>query len=455
MEQSLERMRRFFASGQTQDCGFRMDSLRRLRRGIAENEPVLLEAMRQDLGKSSFEAYECELLSVYREIDEAIRRLRGWSKPRRVKTPWYHFPAASRLLPEPLGVSLILSPWNYPFLLAVSPLVAAVAAGCCAVVKPSEDAPHTASALESLLAGCFAPEHVVCMQGGVAESERLLALPFDKIFFTGSPRVGRIVMQAAARNLTPVTLELGGKSPCIVDETADLALAAKRIVWGKTLNAGQTCVAPDYLLVHRSVKDALLQKLTEQTPVFYGARPLENDEYPRIINKRQFDRLVGLLEAGRPQIVCGGGYDAARLKIEPTVFADLPPAHPLMEEELFGPLLPVLSVDSVQQALDYIAARPKPLALYLFTNDAARKKQVPRAAHFGGCCINDTVLHVSNHYLPFGGVGESGMGRYHGRRGFEAFSHEKAVLTNRCFPDLPVRYPPYGNKLGLLKRLVK
>lgn len=455
MESILERMRRFFESGETQDCGFRIRSLRRLRRGIAENEPALLEAVRMDLGKSAFEAYECELLSVYREIDESIRRLRSWSKPRRVKTPWYHFPAASRLYPEPLGVSLILSPWNYPFLLAVSPLVAAVSAGCCAVVKPSEDAPHTAAALEALLTGCFETEHVVCVQGGVCESERLLALPFDKIFFTGSPRVGRIVMQAAARNLTPVTLELGGKSPCIVDETADIALAAKRILWGKTLGAGQTCVAPDYLLVHRSVKDALLQKLAEFSTAFYGARPLENGDYPRIVNERHFDRLVGLLEAGRPQIVFGGGYDKARLKIEPTVFADLPPAHPLMEEELFGPLLPVLPVDSLQQALDMVAARPKPLALYLFSNDAARIKHVTRTAHFGGCCINDTVLHVNNHYLPFGGVGESGMGRYHGRRGFEAFSYEKAVLTNRRFPDLPIRYPPYGDKLGLLKRLVK
>lgn len=455
MESMLERMRRFFESGETQDCGFRIRSLRRLRCGIAENEPALLEAIRMDLGKSAFEAYECELLSVYQEIDESIRRLRSWSKSRRVKTPWYHFPAASRLYPEPLGVSLILSPWNYPFLLAVSPLVAAVSAGCCAVVKPSEDAPHTAAALEALLTGCFEAEHVVCVQGGVCESERLLALPFDKIFFTGSPRVGRIVMQAAARHLTPVTLELGGKSPCIVDETADIALAAKRILWGKTLGAGQTCVAPDYLLVHRSVKDALLQKLAEFSTAFYGARPLENENYPRIVNERHFDRLVGLLEAGRPQIVFGGGYDKALLKIEPTAFAGLPPAHPLMEEELFGPLLPVLPVDSLQQALDMAAARPKPLALYLFSNDAARIKHVTRSAHFGGCCVNDTVLHVNNHYLPFGGVGESGMGRYHGRRGFEAFSYEKAVLSNRRFPDLPIRYPPYGDKLGLLKRLVK
>ena len=443
----------FYSAGMTLPHSFRMKQLQKLKTMLLEYEEELYEALYADLGKSRFESWETEIGPVLQEISYAQRHLKSWMKPRRAKTSILHFPSSGKMIPEPYGTVLILSPWNYPVQLTLMPLAAAIAAGNCAVLSLPTASMHTSRVLEKLLADAFAEEHVRTYLGDIPTNTELLKEPFDYIFFTGSPRVGKIVMEAAAKNLTPVTLELGGKSPCIVDRTADIQLAARRIVWGKSLNSGQTCVAPDYILAEQSVKGRLCTALAEEYQKLYGNDPINNPDYPKIINGQHFERLVSLLEGQK--IISGGRYDRESRKMELTVL-DSPDVHaPVMEEEIFGPILPVLSYETLDEVKRFVNSRPKPLALYLFTRSEETERRVMEEIPFGGGCVNDTVVHLVNHSLPFGGVGNSGMGRYHGKFGFDTFTHYKGVLKKGHWLDLPVRYPPYGEKLGLLKKMMK
>ena len=443
----------YFQSGATLPLEFRLAHLRSLYRGIKRFEPQILEALRSDLGKSAEESYMSEIGMCLTEIRHTARHLREWSRPQRVPTPLMHFPGSSRIVREPRGVCLIIAPWNYPFLLAVGPMISAIAAGNCVTLKPSEYAPATAAVLEKMLDVCFEGRFCRTVTGGAEVSAAETARPYDMIFFTGSTAVGRKVMAAAAQNLTPVVLELGGKSPCIVDETADLPVAAARIIWGKCLNSGQTCVAPDYVLVARSRKDALIREMQKAICRFYGEDPCENSAYPRIVNERHFDRLAAMLPED-PAV--GGRVDRESLKIEPTLIeTTLNDQSPLMTEEIFGPLLPIVPYDNIHEALGYILSRPRPLALYLFSRNRKLQRRVVETIPFGGGCINDTISHITTPYLPFGGTGDSGMGAYHGRCGYETFTHAKSILSKPFRPDLPVRYPPLTGKLDLLHKILR
>lgn len=443
----------YFQSGATLPLEFRLAQLRSLYRGIKRFEPQILKALRSDLGKSAEESYMSEIGMCLTEIRHTARHLREWSRPQRVPTPLMHFPGSSRIVREPRGVCLIIAPWNYPFLLAVGPMISAIAAGNCVTLKPSEYAPATAAVLEKMLDVCFEGRFCRTVTGGAEVSAAETARPYDMIFFTGSTAVGRKVMAAAAQNLTPVVLELGGKSPCIVDETADLPVAAARIIWGKCLNSGQTCVAPDYVLVARSRKDALIREMQKAICRFYGEDPCENSAYPRIVNERHFDRLAAMLPED-PAV--GGRVDRESLKIEPTLIeTTLNDQSPLMTEEIFGPLLPIVPYDNIHEALGYILSRPRPLALYLFSRNRKLQRRVVETIPFGGGCINDTISHITTPYLPFGGTGDSGMGAYHGRCGYETFTHAKSILSKPFRPDLPVRYPPLTGKLDLLHKILR
>ncbi len=443
----------YFQSGATLPLEFRLAQLRSLYRGIKRFEPQILEALRSDLGKSAEESYMSEIGMCLTEIRHTARHLREWSRPQRVPTPLMHFPGSSRIVREPRGVCLIIAPWNYPFLLAVGPMISAIAAGNCVTLKPSEYAPATAAVLEKMLDVCFEERFCRTVTGGAEVSAAETARPYDMIFFTGSTAVGRKVMAAAAQNLTPVVLELGGKSPCIVDETADLPVAAARIIWGKCLNSGQTCVAPDYVLVARSRKDALIREMQKAICRFYGEDPCENSAYPRIVNERHFDRLAAMLPED-PAV--GGRVDRESLKIEPTLIeTTLNDQSPLMTEEIFGPLLPIVPYDNIHEALGYILSRPRPLALYLFSRNRKLQRRVVETIPFGGGCINDTISHITTPYLPFGGTGDSGMGAYHGLCGYETFTHAKSILSKPFRPDLPVRYPPLTGKLDLLHKILR
>lgn len=443
----------YFRSGATLPLEFRLAQLRSLYRGIKRFEPQILKALRSDLGKSAEESYMSEIGMCLTEIRHTARHLREWSRPQRVPTPLMHFPGSSRIVREPRGVCLIIAPWNYPFLLAVGPMISAIAAGNCVTLKPSEYAPATAAVLEKMLDVCFEGRFCRTVTGGAEVSAAETARPYDMIFFTGSTAVGRKVMAAAAQNLTPVVLELGGKSPCIVDETADLPVAAARIIWGKCLNSGQTCVAPDYVLVARSRKDALIREMQKAICRFYVEDPCENSAYPRIVSERHFDRLAAMLPED-PAV--GGRVDRESLKIEPTLIeTTLNDQSPLMTEEIFGPLLPIVPYDNIHEALGYILSRPRPLALYLFSRNRKLQRRVVETIPFGGGCINDTISHITTPYLPFGGTGDSGMGAYHGRCGYETFTHAKSILSKPFRPDLPVRYPPLTGKLDLLHKILR
>lgn len=443
----------YFQSSATLPLEFRLAQLRSLYRGIKRFEPQILKALRSDLGKSAEESYMSEIGMCLTEIRHTARHLREWSRPQRVPTPLMHFPGSSRIVREPRGVCLIIAPWNYPFLLAVGPMISAIAAGNCVTLKPSEYAPATAAVLEKMLDVCFEGRFCRTVTGGAEVSAAETARPYDMIFFTGSTAVGRKVMAAAAQNLTPVVLELGGKSPCIVDETADLPVAAARIIWGKCLSSGQTCVAPDYVLVARSRKDALIREMQKAICRFYGEDPCENSAYPRIVNERHFDRLAAMLPED-PAV--GGRVDRESLKIEPTLIeTTLNDQSPLMTEEIFGPLLPIVPYDNIHEALGYILSRPRPLALYLFSRNRKLQRRVVETIPFGGGCINDTISHITTPYLPFGGTGDSGMGAYHGRCGYETFTHAKSILSKPFRPDLPVRYPPLTGKLDLLHKILR
>ena len=448
----LQTQRAFFASGRTKDVTFRTECLRKMERWIRRCDEDIMSALKADLNKPPFEAFATETGIVLDELRYTLKHIRSWDKPKSVLSNLKNFPSSGKIYPEPYGIALIMSPWNYPFLLTVTPIIAAVAAGNCAVVKPSAYSPETSSLIAKMCAEVFEKGHVTVVEGGREENKMLLDERYDVIFFTGSTAVGKTVMQAAAQHLTPVILELGGKSPCIVDETANIQLAAKRIAWGKFVNAGQTCVAPDYVLAHESVKQKLIDEMKKNIQTMYGGKPCENPAYPRIINEKHFKRLLGLLEGEK--IVSGGNSNVASLQIEPALLDDVRWETPVMGEEIFGPILPVLAYSNIKDVIQMINDRPKPLAAYLFTSDKNVKRNFLRNISFGGGCINDTVVHLSVSRLPFGGVGASGMGSYHGKAGFDVFTHYKSVLRKSTLIDIPLRYPPYSSwGLKLLKRI--
>ena len=437
----VTRQRKYFQTGATLPVSVRITALRGLYTAIVKYENEIHDALKKDLGKSGFESYMCETGLVLEEISCMLKHIRRFAGEKRVRTPLAQFHSRSFKKPSPYGVTLIMSPWNYPFMLTLSPLVDALAAGNTAVVKPSAYSPNTSEILRKILSQCFDPQYVAVVTGGRAENTCLLREHFDYIFFTGSQTVGKEVMRNAAEYLTPVTLELGGKSPCIVDQTADIRLAARRIVFGKYLNCGQTCVAPDYIYCHRSVKDSLVKEIQRQIQLQYGEEPLHNPDYGKIINKKHFDRILGLIE--EKKIVHGGNSDRDTLRIEPTVLDNVTFADPVMQEEIFGPLMPVLVFDNLDEAITRINAMPHPLALYFFTSDKAAAKDVTSRCGFGGGCINDTIIHLATTEMGFGGFGESGMGAYHGKTGFDTFSHYKSIVDKKTWIDLPMRYQPY------------
>ncbi len=449
----MENQRAFYNSGQTKDISFRIKQLNILKHAIEENEEKIFQALHEDLRKSPYEAYLTEVGIVRDELRHMVKKVQKWARPKRVPTPIYHIPSSSYIYPEPYGIALIISPWNYPFQLAVTPLAAAMAAGNCAVIKPSEFSAYTSQVLAELFETYFDPSYISVITGNADVSTALLAEKFDYIFFTGSPAVGKIVMAAAAKHLTPVTLELGGKSPCIVDADTNIDLTAKRIVSGKFINAGQTCIAPDYLMVHQSVKEPLVDRIIHYIQKFYGIKPGKSPDYPKIINKKHFDRLLGLTKDAT--IMCGGDADPDQQIIAPTLLSNIDGDHPSMQEEIFGPILPVMEFDNLSDAIARINERPRPLALYLFSNDQKSIDEVLKNVSFGGGCINDTLIHFATPNLPFGGVGNSGMGGYHGKFGFDTFSHRKSVMRSTLRFDFPFRYPTFYKHLKLLKTVLR
>ncbi len=451
----VNRQREYFLSGKTLPVSERVNNLKKLRRAILDFEGKILQALYEDLGKSEFEAYATEIGVTLHELSYMIRKLPSLAKPRRVKTPLTHFPSTSRLYRDPYGVVLIVAPWNYPFQLLMMPLIGAIAGGNCTVLKTSASAPATSAVVKEMLLSAFPEEFIAVVEGREAGSRDLPDEEFDLIFFTGSVNVGREIMERAAKNLTPVVLELGGKSPCIVDETADLALAAKRIIWGKSINSGQTCVAPDYVLVHSSVKDALVGAMKQAIPLLLGEEMLNNKDLPCIVNQHHFERLTGLIDTGN--VVYGGRSNPQERKIELTILEGVTWDCPVMQEELFGPILPILTYDDREEMLRFLARREKPLALYLFTESKEMEELVTARLSYGGGCINDTIMHVANIHLPFGGVGKSGMGSYHGKDSFAAFTHAKGVVKRAKRMDPPLRYPPYDSKgkMQILRRFLR
>ncbi|MBR5537911.1 MAG: aldehyde dehydrogenase [Clostridia bacterium] len=441
MDRLLERQRTFFQTGATLPVEARLEALGRLRDTIVRYEERICAALRADLGKSAFESYMCEAGLVLSEISWLLKHTRRLARRKTVPTPLAQFAAHSYTQPSPRGSVLILSPWNYPFLLALDPLADAIAAGNTAILKPSAYAPATGQVIAELVAECFPPEHVAVVLGGRAENAVLLEKKFDLVFFTGSQAVGKEVLRKCAEHLTPAVLELGGKSPCIVDESAKIPLAAKRIVFAKFLNCGQTCVAPDYILCHASVKDRLIREIGQQITLQFGARPLDNPDYGKIISRRHFDRIRGLID--REKVFCGGEADEAACRIAPTVMDNVTWEDAVMQAEIFGPVLPVLTFDDLKDIPTLLANREKPLALYLFTQSRAAVDFITTRCQYGGGCVNDAVIHLATSEMGFGGVGESGMGCYHGKAGFDAFSHRKSMVDKKTWMDLPMRYQPY------------
>ena len=495
----VERQREFFRSGKTLPVEYRIRTLKALRDAIVTMEPEIEAALKEDLGKNQVESYMCESGMVLSELSYTLKNIRKWSRTRRVRTPLAQFPAKSYIIPEPYGNVLIMSPWNYPFLLCLSPLASAIAAGNTAVIKPSAYSPATSRVISGLVSRVFEPGHAAVVEGGRDMNSDLLKQKFDYIFFTGSKTVGRLVMDKAAEHLTPVTLELGGKSPVIVDRTADLRASARRIVFGKFLNCGQTCVAPDYVLVDNEVADRFIEMCKEETLLMYGFDALANDDYGHIINRKHFDRLKALIDGckaagngrnGHEGICFGGRTDAGTLKIDPTIvrlspeiispssLSSISPGHDtpedgyptgqqtatteregqeaVMADEIFGPILPVIPYSDINDAVEYIDRNPRPLATYIFTRDRKLKRELLARLRFGGGCINDTIIHIATERMPFGGVGESGMGHYHGRYGFETFSHLKSIVDKPTWLDLPMRYQPFtGLKFRIIRAFMK
>ena len=450
IDQILKSQRLYFRTGATLPVSFRLTMLRKLKSSIQKHEKEIAQALQADLGKSEFESYMCETGLALSEASYMIQHVKKLAAKRRVHTPLAQFAAHSYQKPSPYGNVLIMSPWNYPLLLTMDPLIDAIAAGNTAVVKPSAYSPATSQVVAKIIRECFDPQYVAVVTGGRKENAALLEKKFDFVFFTGSTHVGREVLRHTAENLTPTVLELGGKSPCIVDSTAKIKLAAKRIVFGKYLNCGQTCVAPDYVLCQRSVKEALIRELKAQIQAQYGSEPLSNPQYGKIVNEKHFERLCGLIDPKK--VVYGGERNRETLQIAPTVLGRVTWDDAVMQEEIFGPILPILTYESFDELYDLLADRPKPLALYLFTEDRKHMQEAMSRFAFGGGCINDTVIHLATSEMGFGGVGESGMGAYHGRAGFDAFSHWKSIVDKKTWMDLPMRYQPYQRKYGTLLR---
>ncbi|WP_169896778.1 aldehyde dehydrogenase [Clostridium chromiireducens] len=445
----------FFQRGEQLDINFRRDILIKLKKIIKDNEQYIIDALKKDLHKSDFESYLTEISMVYEEINTHLKSIRKWSKRRSIKSSIMFFPSKTYIEKQPYGTVLIIGPFNYPFQLVILPLVGAISAGNTVIIKPSESAVNTSHLIERIINDNFNEEYikVVGADKGKECVEELLEQEFDYIFFTGSIRVGKIIMEKAAKRLIPVTLELGGKSPCIIDKGANLKMAAKRIVWGKLLNAGQTCVAPDYLFVHNEVKEKLLDLIVEEIKFQYGHNIRECDDFPRIINKRELERLSQYLNEGN--IYYGGNYDEKSLFFEPTILTDLDEKAKVLEEEIFGPILPVMTFDNLKEVIQYVNNKSKPLALYYFSEDENNIKRIIKETSSGGVTINDTILHVGTPNLPFGGVGTSGMGAYHGKHSFDTFTHEKSIVRRGTYMEFPFRFAPFKNKINLLRRIIK
>lgn len=444
--------RRYFASGATRSIGQRVVALKKFRESVEKHYQELVDALHRDLGKSETEAYMTEIGITLGEIDTMIRKLSHWARDKKVGTPVFLFPGRSRIVYEPFGVVLIIAPWNYPMQLALTPLAGAIAAGNCAVMKVSQNTPNVAEAVGKVIRDAFPPEYVTVLDNTSETREQMLEGVYDYILFTGGTEFARTVMAAAARNLTPVTLELGGKSPVIVGAEADLDIAARRIMWGKLLNAGQTCIAPDYMMVHSSVADELLAKMKIAAVGFYGENPRQSPDYPRIVSEKEAERLAGMIAASGDEIVMGGESDTKERYVAPTIIRNISPDSELMQREIFGPVLPVMTFDDIKEAIHFVNARPKPLALYYFGSRGNGRKIIA-ATSSGGACINDTIMHYANNRLPFGGVGNSGMGRYHGHESFLTFSNHRAVLSSSTLIDIKMRYAPFKG-LKLLKKVL-
>lgn len=449
---TVSNQRLFFNKHQTKKISFRIEQLKLLKQAILDNEAAITKALKADLNKSELESYVTEIGICLEEIKYALKHIRSWVKPKKVRTPLPYLPASSKVYSEPLGVVLVIGAWNYPLQLIISPLIGAIAAGNCVIIKPSEIAVNTSTLLAEIIPKYFDSSFISVVEGGKEVTGQLLEEKFDHIFFTGSTQVGKIIMSAAAKQLTPVTLELGGKSPCIVDADTYLEYTARRIVWGKFLNAGQTCVAPDYLLVDRKIKKDLLEHLKQIIQEFYGTTPETSPDYARIINQHHFQRLCELLKTG--EIVVGGDTNPSNYYIAPTVIDAVSPEEGVMQEEIFGPILPVIEYTNLSEAIAFVNAKPKPLALYFFSNNKQHQNQVLQETASGGACINDTIVQMAFPGLPFGGVGDSGIGRYHGKTSFETFSHQRSVLHKSFWLDVKLRYAPYKGKLKFLKWLI-
>ena len=447
----IAKQRQFFQTGKTKDLAFRIAQLQILKQLVMENKSAIIQALKSDLHKPEFETYATEI-GVNKEIDYALKHINNWTKPKKAAVPWDLFSYSAKIYPEPLGVILIIGHWNYPFQLIISPLVGAIASGNCTIIKPSEFAPHTSNLISELIHKYFSPEYITVIPGSVETSQQLLAEKFDHIFFTGGTAIGKIVMAAAAKHLTPVTLELGGKSPCIIDTDINLEHTAKRITWGKFINAGQTCIAPDYLLVDQKIKPDLINALKKYLQEFYGENPATSPDYARIIHQKHFHRLTNLLKCGK--VIIGGETKPEELYIAPTLLDNVSLEDAVMQDEIFGPILPIIEYTDINEAITLINSRPKPLALYLFSQNKNLQKRILQETSSGGVCINDTVMQVAVSSLPFGGVGDSGMGSYHGKASFNTFSHYKSVLQNSLPWDIDWRYAPYQGKLSLLKKII-
>lgn len=450
IQKLIDKQRAFFATGTTRDVKFRKQMLIRFKEGLKKWEKPLCEALWKDLHKSYEEAFMTEIGLVYGEIGDAVRHVGKWSRRRSVSTPLTCMPSSSYVVREPLGCALIVSPWNYPVQLLLNPLVGAIAAGCTAVLKPSPYVPEVSSVLAEFIADTFPEEYVAVVQGNRDVNAELFAQRFDMVFFTGSPALGKVVLAAQAKYLTPVVLELGGKSPCIVDKDADLRIAARRIVWGKCLNSGQTCIAPDYLFLHKDIKDAFIEAFKKELAALYPEGTKDSSFYVHIVRDAAFERITGYLKDG--DIICGGHFDAASRWIEPTLLGNVSPDAPVMQEEIFGPIFPIMGFSDRKEVADFVNSREKPLAFYYFGKAADGWDLISRTSS-GGACINDTIMHIANSRIPFGGVGNSGMGSYHSERSFLAFSHERSVMRTPTWIDLKFRYMPY-KLFALVKRML-
>jgi aldehyde dehydrogenase (NAD+) len=452
LHEIYQKQKTFFENGHTRSFAFRKEQLQKLYHSLIKFEGEIVEAMKLDLGKGEFEAYLTEIAVVKAEIKFAIRNLRRWMRPKRLPFNINAFPSRNFILSEPYGQILIISPWNYPLNLLVTPLIGSIAAGNCAILKPSEFAPNVSGLVRRMINDTFDPEFVNVVEGGIEPTQELLKLPFDYIFYTGSTHVGRIVMKAAAENLTPVTLELGGKSPAIVDETARLDVSARRLIWGKFLNTGQTCLAPDYILAQEDIVEELIENLKTQIEKAFGSDPQKSLDYGRIVDHRHFDRLVSMYQDD--EVLTGGNTDRDDRYIAPTLVRVHSLDHPLMQDEIFGPIMPILSYRTEEEMDSVIRSLERPLAFYLFTRKNAKKESYIRKYHFGGGCINDCILHFADMNMPFGGIGQSGMGAYHGKYSYETFSHKKGIVRKPFALDIPLRYAPYKGKLGLIRKIL-